>query len=485
MAGGAGADSRAARRIARGEDRQRIDGRADDDAGVVGAGPGARGADASAPLVLFSTPRCTQAARLSPVASISYIVLLLDRRSSPARCCPRSRRITSATSRRHPLSARRRREQPPRRRSTSRRRRSRRSRRPGPMRPPTVPGAAAGVPASWRPTSAASRRWRVPPRRDRRAQTFTTFTLPVEPWPATGTAPRAREPRDRSSQVIVREARPPSRGRRTGRGDPRPGVVAAVTGTRAVRGAEMAAARQASRRARSRPPSTARAAATCWSASSILGVLAASMVLMVVSMRRSQELARQQMEFVATVSHELRTPLAVVRAAADNLADGVVHDEEQVRKYGELVRSEGPPAHRDGRADSRVRRHPFGTADVDARAGPRRRADRRRAARVGHADRRGAPIDVEVDIPADLPPVAGDEAALRRVFQNLVGNAIKYGAEGGWIGIEARRIRRARCASPSAIAASASRPPIRSASSSRSIAPPTSSRRRSRAPASG
>ena len=32
--------------------------------------------------------------------------------------------------------------------------------------------------------------------------------------------------------------------------------------------------------------------------------------------------------------------------------------------------------------------------------------------------------------PADLPPVAGEEAALRRVFQNLLGNAIKYGAEG-------------------------------------------------------
>ena len=30
--------------------------------------------------------------------------------------------------------------------------------------------------------------------------------------------------------------------------------------------------------------------------------------------------------------------------------------------------------------------------------------------------------------PADLPPVLGDEPALRRVFQNLVDNAIKYGA---------------------------------------------------------
>ena len=70
-------------------------------------------------------------------------------------------------------------------------------------------------------------------------------------------------------------------------------------------------------------------------------MLGASMGLLVVSTRRAQELARQQIEFVAAVSHELRTPLAVIRSAADNLADGVVHDEAQVRKYGELVRGEG------------------------------------------------------------------------------------------------------------------------------------------------
>ena len=59
------------------------------------------------------------------------------------------------------------------------------------------------------------------------------------------------------------------------------------------------------------------------------------------STRRAQELARQQMEFVAAVSHELRTPLAVIRSAGENLADGVVRDEEQIRKYGDLVRNEG------------------------------------------------------------------------------------------------------------------------------------------------
>ncbi len=48
-----------------------------------------------------------------------------------------------------------------------------------------------------------------------------------------------------------------------------------------------------------------------------------------------------------------------------------------------------------------------------------------------------AGIAIELDVPENLPPVAGDEAALRRVFQNLVGNAIKYGSEARWIGVRA------------------------------------------------
>src|SRR4029079_10880510 len=75
--------------------------------------------------------------------------------------------------------------------------------------------------------------------------------------------------------------------------------------------------------------------------SSILSVLGASIGLLVLSTRRAQELARQQMEFVAAVSHELRTPLAVIRSAGENLADGVVRDDAQIRKYGDLVRTEG------------------------------------------------------------------------------------------------------------------------------------------------
>ena len=73
----------------------------------------------------------------------------------------------------------------------------------------------------------------------------------------------------------------------------------------------------------------------------ILSVLAASAGLVMVNARRSEKLAAQQMEFVATVSHELRTPLAVIRSAAQNLSAGVVHDAGQAQRYGDLIESEG------------------------------------------------------------------------------------------------------------------------------------------------
>ena len=172
--------------------------------------------------------------------------------------------------------------------------------------------------------------------------------------------------------------------------------------------------------------------------SSVLGVLAASMGLLVLSTRRAQRLAKQQMEFVAAVSHELRTPLAVIRSAAENLADGVVREDDQVRKYGDLMRTEG-------RRLTEMVEQILELAGIQS--GQRGFALRAVAiepllhdivsSSASIIERAG--IEVDFQIPPDLPPVLGDEVALRRVFQNLIGNAVKYGASGGWIGLSAAR----------------------------------------------
>jgi signal transduction histidine kinase len=171
---------------------------------------------------------------------------------------------------------------------------------------------------------------------------------------------------------------------------------------------------------------------------SVLGLLGASMGLLVLSTRRAQRLAKQQMEFVAAVSHELRTPLAVIRSAAENLADGVVHDEERIRRYGELMSAEGRrltemveqilelAGIQSGKRGFALRSIPIAPLLRDIVSTSSGLTDRAR-------------LKIECDLPETVPSVLGDELALRRVFQNLIDNAIKYGASGGWIKIAARR----------------------------------------------
>ena len=162
------------------------------------------------------------------------------------------------------------------------------------------------------------------------------------------------------------------------------------------------------------------------------------MALLLLATRRAQRLAQQQMEFVATVSHELRTPLAVIRSAAENLADGIVEDGPQVRKYGELVRGEGRRLTDMVEQILEFSGIQSGERRLNAVAvpiGPLVRDVVDASASLATAAR----IDLEQDLPDDLPPVLGDEPALRRVFQNLLANAIKYGAAGGWIRVDVRR----------------------------------------------
>jgi signal transduction histidine kinase len=169
----------------------------------------------------------------------------------------------------------------------------------------------------------------------------------------------------------------------------------------------------------------------------VFALLAASVVVLVVTTRAAQRLAAMQMEFVSAVSHELRTPLAVIGSAADNLAEGVVASEEQVRRYGGLIRSEGRrltemieqvlsySAMQSGR--KKMERRPVEIAAV---------IDRAIAACAGQAEE--ARCQIVKQVAPGLPPVSADEASLIHAIANLLGNALKYGAPGHAVRIAAR-----------------------------------------------
>ena len=170
--------------------------------------------------------------------------------------------------------------------------------------------------------------------------------------------------------------------------------------------------------------------------SSILLLLTVVIGLIAVSARRAQELARQQMEFVAAVSHELRTPVSVIGAAAGNLADGVVGDPQRVRKYGETIQGE---ARRLGETVERVLQL-AGIAAGHAAAAqtPIAPADLvHESINACRPEIDAAGFNVEVAIAEDLPNVVGDVTALRSALQNLISNAVKYGGDARWLRVSA------------------------------------------------
>ncbi len=177
--------------------------------------------------------------------------------------------------------------------------------------------------------------------------------------------------------------------------------------------------------------------------SSVLLLLTMAIGLIVVSARRAQELAHQQMEFVAAVSHELRTPVSVIGAAAGNLADGVVGDPARVRKYGETIQDE---ARRLAETVERVLQLAGIAAGRAAAAQvavqPSELVHDSVGACLTEIER--AAVQVEIDIAPDLPPVLGDVTALRPALQNLISNAVKYGGDARWLRVSAKPASGAR-----------------------------------------
>jgi signal transduction histidine kinase len=173
----------------------------------------------------------------------------------------------------------------------------------------------------------------------------------------------------------------------------------------------------------------------------VLGITLAFTIASVWAIQRNRmqgalQLAKLQMDFVASVSHELRTPLAVISSAADNIADGLVAGKEEQKKYGVAIQNQ-----------SRQMTELVNEILLFAATRDRKYAYVLRAVHVSEimdsvllktselVKRAGFSVDAQIE--PGLPCVIADLSALSQCLQNLIGNALKYSGESRWIGIRA------------------------------------------------
>ncbi len=152
----------------------------------------------------------------------------------------------------------------------------------------------------------------------------------------------------------------------------------------------------------------------------------------------ARESERERTAFLARWSHDLRTPLAAVMGFARLLGERDSANLTAGQK-ADLDRIETAASHLLGLVDDVLAL----STDQLREAEPRRDTlvaadlvDEACDLVAAEAERRG--IALRRTLPDGLPPLAGDRTRLVQVLGNLLGNAIKFNRDGGWVEVRAR-----------------------------------------------
>jgi two-component system phosphate regulon sensor histidine kinase PhoR len=155
----------------------------------------------------------------------------------------------------------------------------------------------------------------------------------------------------------------------------------------------------------------------------------------VTALRRSEQM---RVDFVANVSHELRTPLTSLTGFIETMR-GPARDDPGARERFLIIMQE--QAERMFRLINDLLS--LSRIEMDEHSRPRGAVDMTalltRLIELLSQKAAAAGLRIETDWPDDLPPVRGDADQLFQVFQNLLDNALKYGAGGERVTLTARR----------------------------------------------
>jgi two-component system cell cycle sensor histidine kinase PleC len=144
-------------------------------------------------------------------------------------------------------------------------------------------------------------------------------------------------------------------------------------------------------------------------------------------------------EFLANMSHELRTPLNTVIGFAKLLGE---HERRHLKdaeivEYADLIRDAATHLLAVINDILDISTIQSGSYSLDAHE-----VHLQEDLQVALASFRSTALELgiglEADIAGELPAVRGDAAKLRKVFSNLIGNALKFTPPGGSVTVEAR-----------------------------------------------
>jgi two-component system phosphate regulon sensor histidine kinase PhoR len=154
---------------------------------------------------------------------------------------------------------------------------------------------------------------------------------------------------------------------------------------------------------------------------------------------RIERLERVRQEFLSNVSHELRTPLTSILAFCETLADGALEDEENNRRFLEVIRRNAERMHH--LIDDILELSAIEAGKTEVKPRQFRLSPLVNDVWVTLAEKSlGKPnISFRNDVPTDAV-IYADPRRVEQILTNLVGNAVKFNRPEGSVSVSYQRV---------------------------------------------
>jgi len=163
-------------------------------------------------------------------------------------------------------------------------------------------------------------------------------------------------------------------------------------------------------------------------------------IMVVRDITEMRKLEKMRTDFVANVSHELKTPLTSISGFVETLKGGAVNDDKVRDRFLDIIEMESSRL-------SRLLDDLLVLSNIEtSQIGMGRKSEikvRKTVTEVFEMVEKaadGKSIELESEIPDDLPNLYGNGDWFKQMLLNLVDNAVKYTPENGSVGVSAYRL---------------------------------------------